>query len=103
MGNGVLQDQSAERMAQQDATVKFLARCAGRQRQFADGCQNAVLRGNFSAGGFAAPEGQKFSDWESQVFAAPGHVYANDIYLSFRDFGVARKGIDKVLEPADVT
>src|SRR5271165_265663 len=56
MRNCVFQDQSAKRVAQQYATMKFLIRRASRQRDFTDGRQTAVLRGDRFAGGLAAPE-----------------------------------------------
>src|SRR6266568_3675001 len=89
-------------MPEQHGAMIAFVRFTGDDREFLDGGQAAVRRGDPFAGGFATPEREKFQARNGQSLAAPRNVNAKNIELLSLKFGKAGNGIKEMLEPAHV-
>src|SRR5205823_8451601 len=71
-------------------------------REFFNGRETAVRRGDPSAGRLAAPEREKIQSRQSQVLAPPRNVNADDVDFSSRELGKTGDRIEEMLEATDV-
>src|SRR6476660_1885644 len=100
--NSVAQDQSAKRVAHQNAMVDLLARLSRSQCQFVNGSKAAVLRCHRPASQLAVPKSQQIQARHAKVFSAPRDINADYVNLSLSHLGKTRDHINKVLKSADV-
>src|SRR4029077_3003425 len=103
MRNCIAQDQSAKRVAHQNAMVDLLARLSRSQCQFVNGSQAAVLRRHRPARQLAVPKSQQIQAWHAKIFAAPRDINTDYVNLSLGHLGKTRDHINKVLKSADVS
>src|SRR6266550_7471267 len=100
--NRVPKHQSAKRMGEQDGVMIVLPGFTRGDREFFNGREAAVRRGDPSAGRLAAPKREKIQSWCGEVLPTPADVNADDIDFPSRELGKTGDRVEKMLEATHI-